>query len=561
MKTMFFSLNAAIWLHALPESILAKALKKSGHEITYVSCNQTFPDYCTSMSAFGLEPSSDDALKRNICKQCNKNAAQIAKVASNKHLNLSSYVTNEDVSEVKKLILQLTQDNYLDFEYMGVPVGRIATYEPYLKLKKMTTVLDDAQWKAYLQHIESCLISLLGFSKIYAQEHPTKIFIYSPQYGTNGVCAEYAIQHGSKVYFIEGSSSNSERYSALRVWSWGKHRLVNPALAHWDQVKQFVTKQDINRIHGHLSELYKASSFAVFSNAKKGNLNLRDHYKIPQDSKIILASLSSYDEAYSAFVIGAFPAKKVNSSVFRDQFIWIQNTIEYISKHENLFLIIRVHPRDYPNKRELIQSEQSKKWESILSNLPSNVVANMPNEGLSIYDILDQVNLVITGWSATGVEALIHGVPVVTYDFNLPSYPADIHFTGDNLQSYFANIQTALNDENKIQKVLHAFRWLAVSFSMGTVQLEQMTEIGKNWQPSLINKISKRLLNKIFKRLLMRIDLHKEFKSAEEEKRFLKFFETDADSLYDSGLIGNSPLTDDLLLADLTIDPDFRHIK
>lgn len=548
MKALFYSLHAAIWVHSLPESRLARQLSKDGYEVVYVSCGESFPIHCTSMSAFGINPDTSILQKKKVCRSCTKNAKILSSIVSSRHVELNNFLNADDYVIADNLVSTVSRDNYLDFIYLGVPVGRIATYEPFLKFKKMTTQLNDEQWLDYCIHLKNCIVSLIGFSRIYEHEKPEKVFLYSPQYGVNGVCAEYAIHFGSTVYFVEGSSSNSERYSALRVWNWAEYHLVNPALNNWTDVRSFISVEDVMRVKGHINELYKGTSFAVFSEPMQGKFSLREYFKIPKTSKVVLASLSSFDEAYSAFVIGGFPERKVKSPVFKDQFEWIQKTIEFLRDKSDLFLIIRVHPRDYANKRDSYQSEQAGVWEAILNNLPSNIVVNTPDQRLSIYDVFNEVDLMITGWSATGVEALLHGIPVVTYDEYLPSYPNDIHFTGCTEATYFTNIDKALTLNDPCQNAINAYRWLAVSFSMGTVRITGPLDIGKNWPDSIFSKILKRLINKLFANVFKLIDVRRGFGSKTDKKRFSSFINHNKNSLFEVIAKNDAePLSDDEL--------------
>ena len=131
--------------------------------------------------------------------------------------------------------------------------------------------------------------------------------------------------------------------------------------------------------------------------------------------------------------------------------------------------------RDYPNKRENVQSEQAMRWEILLAKRPSNVIVNTPQEQIALYNILEEIDVLLTGWSATGVEALAYGVPVVTYDEGLPSYPGEIHLTGRYVQEYFANIDRALSLGRDVTRSVGAFKWLAASFSLGTIRIEEET--------------------------------------------------------------------------------------
>lgn len=539
MKVLFFSLHAAIRSHSVPENSLVRELTQRGCETVYVSCGKTFPVHCASYGS--MAPDAPRAAKDKICRTCVSTANLLVDASGARHLVLKDYLTIEDEARIDALIADVTRDNYLDFQYEGVDVGRAATYEQFLLFKKMSVNLSDTEWEFYRLYLRNSLQSLIGFSHIFEREKPDIVFCYSPQYSVNGVCAQYSGQQGSRVYFIEGSSNNAERYQAVRVWEWGKHGLVNPALHHWETVRDKLTPEDVHRVTGHFEELLTALSFAVYSAPTMQNFSLRQHFGIPDGNKVLLATLSSFDEAFAAYVIRKFPARKVQSPIFRDQFEWIQDTIAYVSGRSDVTLIVRVHPRDYPNKRDPRQSEQAALWENMFESKPDNVIINWPQDGISLYNILPEVDAVVTGWSATGTEGLVFGVPVVSYDRYLPSYPADIHLTGESVAEYHDNIEKALSRGHGFDLVIAAYRWLAVSFSMGTVRVTPPSlPIGTTWPRKFLFRALRKTLNLAFGPMMDRRNSRAGFTSRQDADRFYEMVKNKDASLYD--VIERAPL-------------------
>lgn len=542
MKALFYSLHAAIWRHAAVENRLVSELTKRGCETVYVTCGGTFPEHCTSYSAEGVGLEAPRKAKDRICQTCRCNARLLAAGNKARHLNLRDFVSEEDEHCIDTLMSTVVRENYMRFQHLDVDVGRITSYECFLLYKKMSEKLSEEEWTYYRVYLRNALQSLLGFAKIFAEERPDIVFFYSPQYGVNGVCAQYAAIHGARTYFIEGSASNAERYTALRVWDWEEHGLMNPALKHWPSVRNRIGTEDVRRVTGHFCELFDARSYAVYSAPAAGALNLRSRFQVPPAAKVLLATLSSFDEAYAAFVIGKFPSRKVHSPVYANQFEWIKDTIARLAGRKDICLIIRIHPRDYPNKRDSRQSEQAALWEGMFAQLPKNVRVNWPQDGVSLYDMLDQVDAVVTGWSATGTEAMVFGVPVVTYDRYLPSYPSDIHFSGETVEEYFENIDRAIKtSEEKI--AFEGYRWLAASFSMGTVKLDPLNE-----QPQKIlkSKLLPRFIEKRIRLIIEKKEKEKDVKGGfvtrEEADRFFEMIKKGEKSLYESILRKRSVL-------------------
>ncbi len=152
--------------------------------------------------------------------------------------------------------------------------------------------------------------------------------------------------------------------------------------------------------------------------------------------------MSSYDERFSAeSTLGIKPIKDL---MFPSQIEWIMSLIEYVKNREELFLIIRVHPRDFPNQRDSVTSEHSKKLKEAFSQLPSNAIVNWPEEKISLYDLKDGTDVFLNAWSMAGVEMTILGKPVVIYSSELVAYPDDLNFIGKTIPDYFNKIELVL---------------------------------------------------------------------------------------------------------------------
>lgn len=138
MKILFFSVHAAIWVHAVPENRLVCELIKAGHDVSYVSCGRAFPDHCTSMSANLVEMSGPPEVKSMICQVCEGNAKVLADGSGARHYRLMDHVSKDDLEAITDQMACMERDRYLDFRVEGIDVGRLAAYELFLKYKKMS---------------------------------------------------------------------------------------------------------------------------------------------------------------------------------------------------------------------------------------------------------------------------------------------------------------------------------------------------------------------------------------------------------------------------------------
>ena len=115
-------------------------------------------------------------------------------------------------------------------------------------------------------------------------------------------------------------------------------------------------------------------------------------------SKTILMSLSSTDEILAAKTIKRGLALNYPGMVFENQFQWVSETIAWASTRPEIRLIVRLHPRDLPNKRDSVLSQQHAKWMGLLAALPPNVVVNHPNQQISFREVCMISDVLVTGW-------------------------------------------------------------------------------------------------------------------------------------------------------------------
>jgi hypothetical protein len=132
--------------------------------------------------------------------------------------------------------------------------------------------------------------------------------------------------------------------------------------------------------------------------------------------------------------------------------------------------VIRPHPREFPNKRDSAKSEHVKLWEDLFTNLPSNVYLDSPELKNSVFDHFSEIDCLVTGWSAVGLEGMFHGIPCVTFDDRLPPFPSSIHFSGSTAEEYYKNLLLGINMGRSEKIRADAHKWAAYNWVSGSVR-------------------------------------------------------------------------------------------
>lgn len=505
-EVMFFSPYSGIWPHSVSEHQLARNIDKRRFKLSIVNCGGVLDLHCAVKESKKIYKPSRTNETKKVCSDCVKCAAEVGNEVFDYQIYLADRISRKEIEEIETFVNNTVKNDFINLVVDGIEIGRLTAYETLIKFKKTSIELTDYELNHWKTSLFQGLITLRTAKRIIDERMPSKILIYSPQYSSGSVFAEYARLRGIQTYFVEGSSNIAERYSAVRIWDWEKHGLVNPALSSISLLP-VANDEEMARVIAHLNEIAAARSFSVYSPKASKKLNIREHFKIHDHQRVLIAAISSYDESYSAYILGRFPLSKYQGQVFKDQFDWISQLIQWAVKNPKHHVIIRLHPRDLSTRRENVVSEQSQIWRDLLRNLPENVSVDYPEDEISIFDYYDQVDAYTTGWSSTALEAMINGVPAVTYDSGMPSYPSSIHFTGTSKEEYFHNLEVALTNGRNDANHINAINWWALNFAKGTVRLPGRLQEHRFVKHSNVFVIAVKILERLLPRISHKIDM------------------------------------------------------
>jgi hypothetical protein len=545
-KILVFSPFAGIWTHANLEHQLMNQFPNDEFSVQYVRCRNLFQSHCTVMESFRMPLDASKERRESICKRCRGAASDISETRSkNRKSSAPDIYIDDFISETEKLRavkdvegLHQTTD-ILDFSPLNAITledSSFVAYEALLKFKKVSLDFTADEIPYLRNSLSNSYLCAIAAQNLFKEVNADILFIYSPQYAINNAFAFVAKQNGLSTYFIEGSSNQSESGSSIRIWNWDRHKLVNPAVMSWQHRGLFCrSSEDEARTARHFESIESGASFS-YSSKNKLSSNFRTNFGIPNEHKVWLMALSSFDEAYAAFAIGAFPDEKFKSAVFSDQFEWVKETILWFKSQapKQTSLVIRMHPRDFPNYREKYQSEQAQIWEKILHNLPANTYIDHPRDNIPIKGYFPDIAALLTGWSSTAIDAMLNGVPVVTYDANLPSFPKDIHISGFTRHAYFENLKSLSTTRDSDFIAEAAQDWLAFNYSLGTVRLTGRLQDRSNLQNLRVANRVLRLVAHFFPKIIRKIDLRQNVAQSPDHDRLMELVRNSLPNLYSS---------------------------
>lgn len=551
-KILFFSPFSNIWEHSFPEALIAESLNKSGFEIIYVTCGGCLDSYCSVMASKELPYNSTKSEKQKVCNECIKTKDLIIDKFKFKGHELKNWINDSEYKEIDKIIITINQNNYLNLEIDGIQIGRIAIYELLLKYKKISLEFNPSEWQHYLLYLRSTLISFYSCKKIISFEKPDSVVVYNSLYSINSVCCKIAQNQNIEHYFMHAGTNLSNQHGSLLIGKGFTWRFLRGVVSSWPKVRDIPsTQEQITYSTNHILELLKANNIFVYSSQKSNKyVDIKKHFSINSDQKIFVASMSSYDERFAVETVGAFSADY--ELIFNKQIDWIKSLVEWFSSKKEYFLIIRVHPREFPNRRDKVTSHHAFLLQKLFSDLPENIKVDWPENKISLYDLALETDVFLNAWSSVGKEVSAFGIPVVVYSPDLLLYPSDLNYVGASKIDYFTKIELALKEGWSEDRIIKTFRWLSLEFSRSQISIRESysgshIKITKNYFVRIYRKImriifpnylkerdcklrkenlnsSVILKNTFFKKLEMPLDSYeiKNEASIEEEKFFLK---------------------------------------
>lgn len=464
MKVLFFSPYAGVIRHQEIEIALAGKYQGAGHSVEFIGCGGLLKSFCVTMSAFGLTETSGVEQKLNACIRCRELSSMNERYFGFEVSLLENWIMPEDSSHVEKLMLGLSENNWWDFHYEGVPVGRLAGYEFLLNHKINTQVIPKELWNLFQLHLRNCLSVTLASIRVNQQESFDLVISYNRLYSSNRIFSFISESFGRKSLSIQAAGSISNPYkfhSALTKDSEIFDLNVSPTWRVFNS-NPLSTRQVFNASK-HLRSLFKATSPWVYSTSATAasRSEIQNRIGSLDSQKVFLLTTSSQDEIFAATFTGVFEFN-TTKTLFANNYEWVNFVVSAVNSNPDWFLIIRPHPREFPNKREKVMSDSGQTLSLFLEKFIDHprIFVNLPNQEISIYDLAKITDVHLNSTSTVGVEFALLGIPsILTGEGFLTSYPPEISNIPTSIENYRSLMEKVSKGDSGAAQV-SAIKWL-----------------------------------------------------------------------------------------------------
>ena len=460
MRILFFSPHSAYDVHSLPEAVVAESFQKTGHDVTYVTCNQLYSSFCLCFSQLNFQ---DFKQKSNICRRCTQMRDAILDEFGFPNLSIDNFITDADRRLCERLIGAHKPNNFSSLSVDNVPIGKFSLYEFILNHKLKSVSIPSELIHEYLAILQNSILTYFASTQLLRTIDPERVITYNSLYSVNRVVSAVADQHDIPHFTLHAGAHHKKRLQQITIFK----GIRAPALVNQNAMvdisrKSPCTLSQIELVSSHVSELFKASSPWVYSIASKriSSTRIRSIIGASPDQKVVLAVMRSCDERFAAQLVGVDIFK--NSPLFQTQIEWCDWLIQFAKHHPHIFFVFRVHPREFPNKRESVKSQNATELLNYFQDLetPSNFYINLPSQNISLHDLLKVSGVVLNNSSSAGLEASLFGIPVIGIGDDLFSFDPYLQIEPCSLLEYEQLILRSVDEGLDYMRVILAFRWL-----------------------------------------------------------------------------------------------------
>ncbi len=473
---LLFNPDSGVGPHYAAQCILGRTLRESGYRVLSARCPGLY-FRCPVMDMHGLPFNMTQEQKQQVCMSCMVGGNTMSADYGIESFNLGDFATPE-IAEKLKWILHNLPPNLLDFELEGVQFGKLCAMDLILCKKDSQLGVDISPelHHAWVSYIASSVLSYLMVDRV-CQTLPVKRMFHFNEYCILNAARLAAQKNGVAVSSITlAPHMNNDRRLYVIVPDSLRLTCLNRANFWGEWRKLALAESQVHSIASDSLLRLGGTGTHVFSPPKSNVASdLRQQMGVPPNKKLLVVYTSSLDETFANryALAGMGLRRDVPPQPFSDQIEWLKALCQFVAHRDDLYVIVRVHPREGISRRSRVTSAHLQQLQAEFNEIPANCRIVWPDENISSYDLGEQADLVLTSWSTIGIEMARLGVPVLSSTQGYEAFPHDDFIEwGATPELYFKKLELLLRRPHSLTRIKHAYRWyhtysVAISLDLG----------------------------------------------------------------------------------------------
>lgn len=449
---------------------MADSLRQKGHEVVYLGCDGIYTSFCTSMYYQGLSYDSPPEEKNKLCAICRRRRGVIAREFPFRHKDIGDYLEPGEAADAAAAAAGATVGNLESLGREGVALGKFSLYQLLIAFKKFNLDLNEVEQGQFRALYEGAVKTFHAWKRFLVEERPDAVLFYNGLSTNERTVMEMCHKSGIPTYFMHGGASADQRFETLILGRTQTYDYFVALKEMWRRGPERIqlTEDDFVRVTKHFQALLSGKNSVLSLPKTRSELDIRKKFGIPEGAKLLLATLSSYDEIFAAQMAQAIPYEKLP---FESQAEWVRKLLELIRGRDDLFLVIRIHPREFHKDSLGRISQHASDLVAAFANLPPNARLNLPEDEVSLYDFAGEADVVLNAWSTAGEDLGMLGIPVVNYCDLLLLSPPELGYYATSWAEYKDHLFTALREGPSLERAFAFWRWRAVYLSRTVIRV------------------------------------------------------------------------------------------
>ena len=495
-----------------PSKIVGEMLRGLGHEVVELSCSGFGVSSCPAVEYRYGKTIVSEKEKERICKQCRSMSHALKNGRNESVIQIDEFIESYEYSHCILRAKSLVAKPKVTLTPEELKLISYASYEILLRHKFENGVVPESHFQELENAVYVCMLAQIAIKRFLKHNYKfDRIIINNGLRGLNRTILNCLIEDGVKPIYINAGANIAHQLSQIMIFNSEESSLDWASSPGWQELKSSDAEiPRLQQIKDHFGSLFAAKSNFVYSVSSRrlSSDAINKKLSLSGDKTTFLATLASNDERMTAKSVGALEFLDIRTSLFDSQIEWIKFLIKEFQVRPNLQLIIRVHPREFPNKRESVTSQHAIELLRELNDLPTNVHVNWPSDEISLYDLVQVIDIGLVATSTTGLQLATLGIPIGLHNTSLlTGYTTDIGTALDSTSKYRAFLDSAEDLQWSVGNVITGLKWHSYLFNCLSIDLfpiadGQKESAGRYWLLNQLQVSIRKFMPSNFKKMI-----------------------------------------------------------
>jgi len=396
-RVLFVHMHGSHYLLGL-ETFLAHRLRFEGAQPVFMTCEKL--PWCNNRR---IDAQPDYP---GICADCLKRNMNFVTRMQLPIRRLSDFTTPAIYREAKEYVPDLSLEACIRAEYHGVPIGELCEVSVARYLCKDALVARGPELQIWRDFIASSVILVNAYEKAFEEIAPDILIVNSGRFFWYAIAHYMAVERGMRAFSYEGDGGKGARWFFRDTIT-----ASSLELGHiWDEWKDVPLTSDENK---QLDDYLNYRSKGTMISGAPGD-DYYTHKTTALQAALAEAKLPGGRPVVVMFTNLTFDSQVAGRrTIFRGMMEWVRETVRYVAG-KDFTLVVRVHPAELlPHEGEYSRERTMDSLAEHRIGIPENVILIPPESQASSYALLEVADAVIVYTSTMGLEAIIHGCPVI----------------------------------------------------------------------------------------------------------------------------------------------------